>query len=84
MQTNFDVIICLESTKDYHNPTWLNLFERLGGSLPPYDLANLVQGDYLLCMHVYIIHKLKGLKEANNKIMFLQNVYTLLEEYKTS
>lgn len=81
--TIFNYFRHLEATKEYHSPSWTNVFERLGGTLPQYELQNLVKSDFLLCFHVYVIHKLRVIKPTDEKITFLQNVYTILEDYKT-
>lgn len=74
----------IDLPSDGHTPTWQNVFERLGRNLPVCETQNFVSGDHLLCLHVYIIHKLKALSQADEKITFLQIVYTSLEDYKST
>lgn len=51
--------------------------------LPPFELNRLIENNFLLCLHIYIVYKLNGLQNSGDKITFLQNIYKLLENYKT-
>lgn len=77
-------IVFAESKKDNHNPSWLNVMERLGPSLPTLDLQQMFDGEHLLCIYISMIYKLKELRESGERITYLQNIGKLLENYKST
>lgn len=72
-----------ESTKKYHSPTWRNVCERLGPKVPSIDPKQLIDGDYLLCLHIFIIYKLREQPDSGAKITLLQSIFKQLENYNT-
>lgn len=76
--------ICIESTKDYHTPSWCNVIERLGPMLPHFDLQQMLDGEHLLCIHIHMIYKLKEISGSGAKIAFLENVGKLLENFRST
>lgn len=74
----------MEATREQHNPTWSLVIERLGPTLPPFDLQQLFDNEYLLCVHIYAIYKLKHLVDSGEKITYLENIGKLLENFKST
>lgn len=74
----------MEATREQHNPKWSLVIERLGPTLPPFDLQQLFDNEYLLCVHIYAIYKLKHLVDSGEKITYLENIGKLLENFKST
>lgn len=70
--------------KEVHSPSWSNVIDRLGGTLPSFELQQLFDGEHLLCIQISMIYKLKHLKESGEKITYLENVGKLLENFKST
>lgn len=81
---NYFFFVFVEATKKYHSPTWRNVCARLGPKLASIDPKQLIDGDYLLCLHLFIIYKLKEQPDSGAKITFLQNIFKQLENYSTT
>lgn len=60
------------------------MIERLGPTLPLFDLQLMFENEQLLCVHIYMIYKLKELPQSGDKITFLENVGKSLENFKFS
>lgn len=73
-----------ESTKKVHAPSWLNVMERLGPSLPTFDLQQMFDGEHLLCIYISMIYKLNELHDSGERITYLQNIGKMLENHKSS
>lgn len=73
-----------DSKKDEHSPSWVNVLERLGPTLPSFDLQQMFDGEHLLCVYISMIYKLKELQESGERITYLQNIGKMLESYKSS
>lgn len=58
--------------------------ERLGSSLPSFDLQQMFDGEQLLCIYISMIYKLKELHDSGERITYLQNIGKMLENYKSS
>lgn len=74
----------VESKKGEHSPTWANVLERLGPTLPSFDLQQMFDGEHLLCIYISMIYKLKELQESGERITYLQNIGKMLENYKST
>lgn len=79
----YNLNVSSESTRNYHNPSWLNIMRRLGTSLPPIEGNDLVQRHNLLTLHLYTVYKLQALRNIAEKIILLQGLHRILENYKT-
>lgn len=56
---------------------------RLGATLPPIEGNDLVQRHNLLTLHLYTVYKLQALRSIAEKIILLQGLHRILENYKT-
>lgn len=74
-----------ESQKEVeeHSPSWRNVLERLGPTLPSFELQQMFDGEHLLCIYISMIYKLKDLRESGKRITYLQNIGKMLENYKS-
>lgn len=44
----------------------------------------MFDGEYLLCIYISMIYKLKELQESGERITYLQNIGKMLENYKST
>lgn len=64
-------------------PNWINVLQRTALFAP--DLQSLIQNNLLLCVHLYLVLRLKGVSDHGEKLMFLQSVAIyLLDKFKTT
>lgn len=56
---------------------------RFGTSLPAIEGNDLVQRHNLLTLHLYTVYKLQALRNIAEKIILLQGLHRILENYKT-
>lgn len=78
------LVYFIDSKKDDHSPSWVNVIERLGPILPTFDLQQMFDGDHLLCIYISMIYRLKSLHDSGEKITYLQNIGKMLENFKSS
>ncbi|XP_017477815.1 PREDICTED: ectopic P granules protein 5 homolog isoform X2 [Rhagoletis zephyria] len=71
-------------SKDWHTPTWSELWQILQTSLAKMDLMPVIHGPYFFILHIFFIYKIDQTTNSGDKITFLQDVCQLLEGLKTN
>lgn len=74
-----------ESTEAVKCPTWTSVMQRtslFAITLP--DIATLFQNNLLLCVHLFMILRVKGMIESAEKMLFVQSIQMYVDKFKTT
>lgn len=71
-----------EISAENHRPTWSNVIQRFGPKIQQTDINLFIANENFLCLHLHAINELRLIQNNGDKIIFLQNIYRHLEQYK--
>uniref|UniRef100_A0A336MQE8 CSON004001 protein n=1 Tax=Culicoides sonorensis TaxID=179676 RepID=A0A336MQE8_CULSO len=82
-QTIFNFLKQAESSDALKMADWRKIVQRMV-NFTSVDVAQLIQNDLLLCIHLFMLERLRLCATNGDKIMLLQGVFVHFDKYKTS